>query len=179
MEKRKYILLSALIVVFVLMVLPQVSKAAIYELHVFTTNGGYYNHPELDLSVEVSEQGSQVRFEFHNDSTFDSSIQGVYFDDGSLLGIAGIDEGPGTAFSLGGSPPNLPGGQVLVPPFVTSQGFLAESDPPPSSNGVEPDEWMAVVFDLLEGVTIDDVLDELDTHTSDRRTLDKPSRRLQ
>ena len=143
----------------------QVSLAAIYGLEVFTSNGYYYDNPGLDLYVDVTPDGDQVRFEFRNDSTLASSIEGIYFDDGSLFGIAYIDEGAGTSFSQGASPPNLPAGEMLVPPFETSQGFLSDSDPPASGNGVNPGEWLAIVFDLLEGKTLGNVLDELNDDT--------------
>ncbi len=106
-RKKNYLL--ALYALFLLASPAAVSQASIiYELEVFTSNGAYFDSPALDLYVEVSDQLGQVRFEFHNDSTVSSSIEGIYFDDGSLLGIASIKEGPGTEFSQGGSPPDLP-----------------------------------------------------------------------
>ena len=81
----------------------------------------------------------------------DPSITGVFWDDGTLLEIATINNGPGVSFSEGGSPPDLPAGQELDPPFVTTKGFLADSDPPAYHNGVNEDEWLEVVFDLKDG----------------------------
>jgi hypothetical protein len=38
---------------------------------------------------------------------------------------------------------------MLDPPFVTTTGFSADSDPPPSVNGVAAaDEWLAITVDL-------------------------------
>ena len=136
----------------------------IYDLEIFTSDGAFYNNPAVVLFVEVSAQGSQVRFEFHNDSTVDSAIARVYFDDGDglLSSIASLDNGPGTAFSTGGSPPNVPAGNTLAPAFQTSAGLIATADSPPPHNGINPGEWMAVIVDLAGSNTLADVKEALD-----------------
>lgn len=126
-----------------------------------STTLGFYSlsnaYPAGALAVEVVDLGSQVQFKFTNNST--SSLTDVYFDDGSLLGIASItDSGAGVAFSQGAAPPNLPGGQNASPPFQTTAGFLADSDPAVSPNGVSQGEWVAITFDLLPGKTYGDTL---------------------
>lgn len=132
-----------------------------------STNYGFYNithndaaaetDGESNLMVEVIDLGTQVQFKFINNST--SSLTDVYFDDGSLLGIASItDSGSGVAFSEGGSPSNLPGGNTASPSFVTTAGFLADSDPAVSPNGVSSGEWVAITFDLINGKTYADTL---------------------
>lgn len=65
----------------------------------------------------------------------------------------------------GASPPDLPGGEMRVPPFEVTQGFLAESTSPPFVSGVGPGEQVAIVFDLMAGGTLQDVLDELTNQT--------------
>ena len=63
-------------------------QAVIYDFQIFTTNGNYYNDPGWNLYVEVVEiSANQVGFTFHNESSIDSSVARIYFDDGSLLGI--------------------------------------------------------------------------------------------
>jgi len=125
---------------------------------------------EAQLSVEVTDlTGGQVLFEFSNAGLADSSITDVYFDDGTLLGIAGLidaDDGalgpmgdPNVDFSEGASPGNLPGGNPVG--FVATAGFLADADPPPSGNGVDPLETLGIVFDLQIGGTFADVIAEL------------------
>ena len=136
-----------------------------YALEIFTNNGLYYNDPAVDVYVQVSDQAGQVRFEFHNDSTVASSVADIYFDDGSLLGIANIDNGLGTAFSQWATPPDLPAGNTLIPPFQTTEGFSADSDSPPPLNGVNPGEWVAIIFNLVNGATLDDVIDDLNDGT--------------
>ena len=127
---------------------------------------------EAQLTVDVTDVGGgQVLFEFANAGPADSSITDVYFDDGTLLGIAGLidaDEGvfgpmgdPGVDFSEGASPPNLPGGDTIAPVFVATAGFTADADPPPSSTGVNPLETLGIVFDLQALGTFADVIAEL------------------
>ena len=118
---------------------------------------------EAQLFVEVWDMGDQVRFHFFNTGPEASSITDLYFDDGSLLGIAYIDSGdqPGVAFSESASPPDLPGGNGITPPFETTVGFLADSDPPTQPNGVNPDEWVDIVFDLQDGAGFNDVIGQL------------------
>lgn len=127
---------------------------------------------EAQLSVEVTDiGGSMVLFDFTNAGPAASSITDVYFDDGTLLGIAGlIDEDdnylgsfgdPNVDFSQGAAPPDLPGGNSIG--FQVTAGFLADSDPPASSNGVNPNEMLGIVFNLAGGGTFADVIDELTT----------------
>jgi hypothetical protein len=117
---------------------------------------------EAQLFVDVTDAGGgQVSFLFTNTGADLSSITDVYFDDGTLLGIATIDESAGVSFSQGASPPDLPGGAEASPPFQVTAGFLADSDPPAQPSGVNPGEWLEIVFDLGGGGTFADVLAEL------------------
>ena len=127
---------------------------------------------EAQLSVDVSDLGGgQVLFVFSNAGPDASSITDVYFDDGTLLGIAGLIDaddnalGPfghaGVDFSQGASPPDLPGGNDVG--FEVTAGFLADSDPAAQPNGVNPLETLGVVFNLQGGGTFADILSELTT----------------
>lgn len=119
---------------------------------------------EEQLFVELIDSGSQVGFMFANTGLQASSITDVYFDDGTLLGIASISGMPGLVeFSQYASPPDLPGGNNVSPPFVTTVGFSADSDPPAQPFGVNPGEFLSVTFDLQGGGTIDDVINELES----------------
>ena len=91
------------------------------------------------LSVAVSDVGgNEVLFHFSNTGASASSITDVYFDDGTLLGIAGLIDADddalgsfgsaGVDFSQGASPPDLPGGSSVG--FEVTAGFLADSDAP-------------------------------------------------
>ncbi len=109
---------------------------------------------EDQLRVDLSEYADgQVAFKFYHDGTVPMSITDVYFDDGTLLGIAQIINGAGVAFSLGASPGELPGANNITPNFETTAFFLADSDSPTQRNGVNPGEELTIVFNLLDDMT--------------------------
>jgi hypothetical protein len=89
-----------------------------------------------------------VLFTFNNEGPLASSICDVYFDDGTLLGIASIINGAGVAFSNPATPADLPGGNTASPPFVTTANFPADSDQPVMENGVNPGEELGILFNL-------------------------------
>lgn len=135
-------------------------------------NAGDCSIGQAQLAVDVTDLGGgQVLFSFSNAGPGLSSITDVYFDDGTLLGIAGLIDAddnvlgpfgdPGVDFSQDASPPDLPGGNLVG--FVTTAGFLADSDPPAQLNGVNPLETLGVVFNLQFGGTFADIVDELTT----------------
>ncbi len=119
---------------------------------------------EAQLTVEVTDQGGNtVRFHFRNSGPEASSISEVYFDDGSLLELSTIENGPGVHFVPDANPPNLPGGDSAIPPFEVTEGFLAESVPSPVINGVGPSQWVKIDFQLQDGRTFADVIGDLTT----------------
>ena len=116
----------------------------------------------LQLTVEVlAAPNGQVQFIFRNIGSAASSIADVYFDDGTLLGLASITNGPGVNFSQGASPGNLPGANNISPAFETTAGFNADSNPPVQPNGVNPGEALSIFFSLQSGGTYADVIREL------------------
>jgi hypothetical protein len=117
---------------------------------------------EAQLFVELFDLAPQVGFVFANAGPQPSSITDIYFDDGSLLGIAAIDDtDPGVQFSQDADPSELPGGNTVIPPFVTTAGFSADSDPSVQPNGVNPGEYVGITFDLQTGGTFASVIAEL------------------
>lgn len=119
---------------------------------------------EAQLTVEVTDQGGDtVRFHFRNSGPEASAISEVYFDDGSLLALSSVTNGPGVEFVPDANPPNLPGGESAIPPFQVTAGFLAEAVPSPVMNGVGPSEWVMINFDLQAGRTYADVIEDLTT----------------
>lgn len=126
---------------------------------------------EAQLTVTVSDPGDdRVLFTFQNAGPDASSITSVHFDDGTLLGLSGLIDAdddalgsfgdPGVDFTGGSAePPELPGADNVG--FVTTAGFLADSDVPPPIEGVNPGESLGVVFELDTGGTVADVLAEL------------------
>lgn len=118
---------------------------------------------EAQLFVDVSDEfADQVLFTFRNTGPEACAISEVYFDDGTLLGIADIiDNPPDVVFVQGASPPELPGANSIDPPFEATLGFLAESVPPPSHKGVNPGEQVGILFDLQPAKTYQNVINEL------------------
>ena len=93
----------------------------------------------------------QALFVFQNSGPSASSITDLYFDDGTLLGIASVINGTGVNFSQGAAPGNLPGGNRLLPAFQTTAGFSADSNPPTQPNGVNQGESVSILFNLVSG----------------------------
>ena len=119
---------------------------------------------EAQLSVDVLDiGGGQVSFTFNNAGPADAEVSEIYFDDGTLLGISSVISGPGVSYVTGADPMNLPGANLASPVFQVTAGFLAESIPPPSQEGVGPGEWVTIIFDLMGGGDYADVIDELTT----------------
>jgi len=127
---------------------------------------------EAQLFVEVAPYGTnQVLFTFSNTGPGASSICDVYFKDGSLLApiadiqdkddaIGGVYGISGVDFSEGATPNHLPGGDNTWKP---SSGFIvdsADSDSPVQPNGVNPGEWLGILFDLQPGRTFENVIGE-------------------
>lgn len=129
---------------------------------------------QLTVDVTAGPGPSQVTFTFNNVGASASSITDIYFADGPLLGISKLRDKDDSIAALGGygsvgvdftsggaSPPNLPGGNLASPPFVVTAGFLADSDPPVQPNGVNPGEYLQIVFTLKSGKTFADALNAL------------------
>ena len=145
-------------------------SAANYDFEIFTDNGNWgvngpnFGDENLNLFVEVYNGFETASFKFRNESgpsLGSVSITDIYFDNGTLLGISSVESGPGTSFSKLATPTELPGANLLEPDFVTNDQFSADSNPPPSKNGVEMGEWVIIHFDLKPGGTLADVLSEL------------------
>ena len=128
------------------------------------------------LTVDVTSYGigtgsggvDQVLFTFMNTGSAQSTVSEIYFDDGSLLGLAGLidkDDGtggdPNVDFSQGATPPDLPGGNSITPSFQVTNGLLASADNPAPKWGISPGQSLGIIFDLQSTLTFDDVLAEL------------------
>ncbi len=120
---------------------------------------------DSDKDGNAFESSNMVRFTFRNEVGVASSITGIYFDDGTLLGIDTLINDPDfTDFEKGGgaTPPDLPGGDNLDPPFETTQGFLAGIFPNGPFRGIDKaSERVHIYFELIEGQTYADVVNAL------------------
>lgn len=136
-------------------------------------NAGDCTIGEAQLGVDVTSYGlgtgsggtDQVLFTFTNTGADQSTISEVYFDDGSLLGLAGLidmDDGvggdPNVDFTQGANPPDLPGGNNIDPAFQVTAGFLADADNPAPTWGVSPGESLGIIFDLQAGKAFADTI---------------------
>jgi hypothetical protein len=141
------------------MLLPLAANAVMYGFsNITNNNAGDAAIGEAQLFVDVTASGTGVLFTFGNTGPAASSITDVYFDDGTLLALTTIFNGPGVIFSQGASPGNLPGGNTVTPPFVTTAGFSADSNPPAQPNGVNPGESLGIFFTLQGTSDFDSVL---------------------
>lgn len=170
-------LMPAICLAFVIAFSPVVKAGPTYGFRSITNNiAADAAAGEAQLSVEVTDEGGgQVGFTFYNagpDYTGDignMSITSVFFDDGTLLGIASImtsedvDPGDDVSFVDGGKKDKLPGWNNVDPAFETSQDFYSNAAPPTYWNGVGPGEWLMITFDLIGDQTYADMLDALHT----------------
>jgi hypothetical protein len=155
MKVKNKIVIVAVLLAF--LTLPVAANAVSYGFHQITSNGNAFIASQL--SVDVLDAGAGlVEFRFGNTGTVASSITDVYFDDGTLLGIASIVEGAGVAFSAPANPGDLPGGGSINPSFETTKGFSADSDAPTMANGVNPGELVSIYFNLINGKTYTDTI---------------------
>jgi hypothetical protein len=116
---------------------------------------------QLQVEVNaVADNPNQVSFKFTNAIGVASNISEIYFKDGVLLGIAEIYSSSTVEFTQGATPPNLPGGEKVG--FVATAAFSAQAANPSAHKGInQSGDWVAIVFNLQSGGTLDDVLDEL------------------
>jgi hypothetical protein len=157
---------KSIIFVFVLVLTMFCARAKALPTYGFysitNNNAGDAAIGEAQLFVELFDLINQVEFHFTNTGPEASSITQVYFDDGTLLGIASIDNSSTgvSFFHPETSPPDLPGGNNAVPPFVVTTGFSAGSNSPVQSNGVNPGEYLGITFNI-SGV-FDDVVEDIE-----------------
>ena len=156
----KHVVLSKALLTAVLL-LPAAARADVYGFGCITNNSPTNCITgQAQLSVEVTDGGAgKALFTFRNAGPLNSSITDVYFDDGTLLGIASITNSAGVNFSQGASPGDLPGGNAYG--FNVTAGFSADSNPPVQPNGVNPGEELKILFNLINGKTYADTITAL------------------
>jgi hypothetical protein len=138
------------------------ARADLYDTWaVVENNSGMSGIVASQLSLEVTDPGvsGQVLFTFKNNGSYSFYISDIYFDDGTLLGIASIDNSdPGVSFGFPASPSDLPGGNTVYPPFVTS---LSADNDSGAVNGINPGESLGIYFDLSGVNTFADTINAL------------------
>ena len=113
---------------------------------------------QLRVDVLQTPHANQALFQFYNTGPGASGIADVYFDDGTLLSIATINNSTSVKFSQFATPPNLPGANNADPDFATTAGFSADSDAPVAKNAVNPGETLGILFNLQSGKSFADVV---------------------
>ena len=162
---KKLVKICVVSAVFLLVSTGLVQATYLYPFYVFTANGDYFDSTELNMYMVVSNGVEEVDFTFYNISSIQSSLARIYFDDGSLLGVSSVTNGPGTNFSqVYPGPGNVPGAELLDPPFEADKEFSIGAVAPPPENGVNPpDEWVKIKFNLENGGTLEGVIAELNS----------------
>jgi Tol biopolymer transport system component len=106
--------------------------------------------PATHVRVVLEQRPYGLDLTLLNEGGPNAAVVGLYFDDqAGVLGDAEIIDGNGVEFDLGGSPPELPEGQTLNPPFHTDL-YLTAAPPPPHS-GVNPGEQLKLRLSLRKG----------------------------
>lgn len=147
-----------LVVLFIAIQATVLNAGTVYPLMIFTNTGGYFDDSNLDLYVEVTSIGSMVDFEIHNDSSIDSCIAAIYFDDSSMLSFDSIYESTGLSFNTSATPQNLPARNELTPSIETDYSFGANNPAP--HKGINPGLWLGLRFNLTNA-TFSDVTEAL------------------
>ncbi|MFA5291558.1 MAG: PEP-CTERM sorting domain-containing protein [Phycisphaerae bacterium] len=167
-ERRSFV--GILLVVFALNV--SVYANMIYNFDIFN-NSQYENDPRFNFTITLTDEGLSstgkhlVGFRFDNDSTADSSITDIYFDaypdTSSCLDFSNVSviESSGVSFSKKANPKTLPGGSELTPKFDKTPEYSADSDSPVSPKGINPGEWLSLVFTLKNNKSYDDVIAQI------------------
>jgi hypothetical protein len=161
-ERRRSLVSAGLLTVAALLAaVPQASASPLFGFECITFNGNGCEALAPQLSFTVEESGvNQALFQLSNAGPIASSITGVYFEDGSdvLSGAASVYNSPGVSFSVGGAPPDLPGGNSIIPQF--NADFLVTLDPP-ISNGIGPGESLGILMNLAGGAAYGDLISAL------------------
>jgi hypothetical protein len=157
--------LFAVVAVSLLVAVPQAVAAPLtLNFHAITNHNPANAHVgEVQFTCDVAPSSSLVIFTFRNTGSTGSVITDIYFDDGSLLGIATVTNGPGVNFSITANPSELPDAALANPVFQTTQSFSIGANNPELNKGIRPGRYVSVSFTLKSGKTYDDVIRELGT----------------
>ncbi len=113
----------------------------------------------LDAAGGENLNATQAWFKFSNVGPNASSITQIYFDNSDVLkNIFSIaDSGDGVSFEIPKKIGNLPGGN----PVGFQENFSIEPAGATAPNGVNPGEWVSVLFNLNPGKTLQNVFNDL------------------
>jgi len=126
---------------------------------------------ETQFSMTVDNVGynpdvsaNQVLFRFDNIGPDSGYIDGIYFYDGVLFDLAAIEDSSGVvSFTEEATPPHLPGENAFKLTYGIENVGDADADPG-KGNGIDPGEWLNILYTLQSGASFDDVITGLDNH---------------
>ncbi len=112
---------------------------------------------QLSVDVTPASDNRHALFTFHNIGSMSATISEIYFDDGSLLSIAQIQNGAGVSFNTGGTrgvtPADLPGGK---PAGFEATAIFSTQASGNNATGIDPNETLGILFNLQSGMTFAD-----------------------
>jgi hypothetical protein len=114
---------------------------------------------QLEVQATSSGLGTQLQLVISNPGPFPSVVSEVYFDfAGSLFSGFASSTGTGVDFPIGGpvTPPDLPGGNGVAPPFASNLGIAADNPSP--ANGIGIGDSLTLVLDIGAPNTIANVV---------------------
>jgi hypothetical protein len=146
-----------------------------FAITVWGGDSGTLNSSLTGLNTDVTLSTNQALFVITSTAALASSITDVYFQDGTLLALASTYVGGDSAFSQGGKPSDLPGGNNIVPSFVTTESWSENADKPPPADGVdESGDALGVLFSLQSSYGYSDVVTALNNGISEPRNVWNP-----
>lgn len=126
------------------------------------------------LFVDVSDSSGKTLLKVYNTGPLASFISEIYLDDYAgdsqvplgdfFASVDSITNGPGTSFIADGSinPGDLPNGGSVN--FFATTSISSETTSPGSNNGgIDPTEYVEILFNLQAGVDHKDILDGFDS----------------
>lgn len=149
-------LVAAFVVVFGMFIAaPKSASAATIAFTCITNNSGTCGSFAGYFTGDVVVSGNQM-FATISNVGLDGSIGQIYVDapnDGAGYSLTSLIEGPGVDYNPPnvGSPSALPSSNTANPTFVTN--FFATASSPVPTNGVNPGEFVTLVFTLSGGQT--------------------------
>lgn len=135
-----------------------------FDLFVFENNDGAPTG-NIDIWVDVIDNGATVDFVWHNDSTESANLTEIYLessDAADLLLSPVIMNGGGVQYSSPASPGTPPGSISLFGGAWGGSHFSADPDAPmPNVNAINPGESLTIRFDLSGFLTYSDLINAL------------------
>jgi hypothetical protein len=168
---KRHIIVLIFALAFVAILSTEVRADLYNQFGIVENNSGIAGSIASQLSLNITDAGSnQVLFLFSNAGPLASSITDIYFEDGTLLGLATIfdkDVDPvvyaGVDFDQPVSPSSLPGGATLNPAFTATAAFSVDSASPIKVNGINPGESLGLLYTLQSGLTFSDAITAINT----------------